>query len=72
MYHIRVTLNFYYFFKAMIHAGICSNNFFASLNIPLDSKHMLNERLHEAGDTIEEIAKHSIHGSGQESQMART
>ena len=45
---------------------------FASLNIPPDSKDMLYERLHEAGVKIEEIAKQSIHESGQESQMTRT
>jgi hypothetical protein len=40
----------------MIHAGMCGkqvNNFLSSLNIPPVSKHMLNERLLEAGDKIE-------------------
>jgi hypothetical protein len=58
----------------MIHAGMCGehvNNFLSSLNIPPVSKHMLNERLHEAGYEIEEITKHSIHESRQESQMTR-
>jgi hypothetical protein len=59
----------------MIHAGKCGeevNNFLSSLNIHPFNKHMLNERLHKAGYRIEKIAKHSIHESGQESQMTRT
>ena len=58
---------------AMVHSGMCAeqvNDFLTTLNVPAVSNRMLTERLQEAGETIEETAKESIHESLlQESQL---
>lgn len=47
----------------MVHTGMSAsqvNNFLACINIPPVSNRLLNERIKEAGQTIEEIAEESM------------